>query len=124
MCPCFSRSIYNAAVWYYHHCQDRMPIVMVTEDEEAIQQYGSETEGVFVISFKVPASGVSVSVSVCVHFFSGAHNALDPEEGCSSSPEERASNALEAEEGKQRVKEDSSQRVPCLCLSPTMESWL
>lgn len=26
---------------------------MVTEDEEAIQQYGSETEGVFVISFKV-----------------------------------------------------------------------
>uniref|UniRef100_A0A8C8WXL7 DIS3-like exonuclease 1 n=1 Tax=Panthera leo TaxID=9689 RepID=A0A8C8WXL7_PANLE len=54
-----TRSIYNAAVWYYHHCQDRMPIVMVTEDEEAIQQYGSETEGVFVISFKVPASGVS-----------------------------------------------------------------
>ncbi|XP_044620614.2 DIS3-like exonuclease 1 isoform X2 [Equus asinus] len=47
-----TRSIYNAAVWYYHHCQDRMPIVMVTEDEEAIQQYGSETEGVFVISFK------------------------------------------------------------------------
>ncbi|XP_008578163.1 PREDICTED: DIS3-like exonuclease 1 [Galeopterus variegatus] len=47
-----TRSIYNAAVWYYHHCQDRMPIIMVTEDEEAIQQYGSETEGVFVISFK------------------------------------------------------------------------
>ncbi|KAM4829706.1 DIS3-like exonuclease 1 isoform 3-T3 [Thomomys bottae] len=47
-----TRSIYNAAVWYYHHCQDRMPVVMVTEDEEAIRQYGSETEGVFVISFK------------------------------------------------------------------------
>uniref|UniRef100_A0A250Y6Q7 DIS3-like exonuclease 1 n=1 Tax=Castor canadensis TaxID=51338 RepID=A0A250Y6Q7_CASCN len=47
-----TRSIYNAAVWYCHHCQDRMPIVMVTEDEEAIQQYGSETKGVFVISFK------------------------------------------------------------------------
>ncbi|XP_033045581.1 DIS3-like exonuclease 1 isoform X5 [Trachypithecus francoisi] len=47
-----TRSIYNAAVWYYHHCQDRMPIVMLTEDEEAIQRYGSETEGVFVISFK------------------------------------------------------------------------
>lgn len=56
--PLLSRSIYNAAAWYYHHCQDRMPIVMVTEDEEAIQQYGSETEGVFVISFKVfPAGG-------------------------------------------------------------------
>ncbi|XP_036161379.1 DIS3-like exonuclease 1 isoform X4 [Myotis myotis] len=47
-----TRSIYNAAVWYYHHCQDRMPIIMVTEDEEAVPQYGSETEGVFVISFK------------------------------------------------------------------------
>uniref|UniRef100_G1Q2C8 CSD1 domain-containing protein n=1 Tax=Myotis lucifugus TaxID=59463 RepID=G1Q2C8_MYOLU len=45
-----TRSIYNAAVWYYHHCQDRMPIIMVTEDEEAVPQYGSETEGVFVIS--------------------------------------------------------------------------
>ncbi|KAM7155550.1 DIS3-like exonuclease 1 isoform 4-T4 [Molossus nigricans] len=47
-----TRNIYNAAVWYYHHCQDRMPIIMVTDDEEGIQQYGSETEGVFVISFK------------------------------------------------------------------------
>ncbi|KAM5292142.1 DIS3-like exonuclease 1 isoform 2-T2 [Ctenodactylus gundi] len=47
-----TRSIYNAAVWYYHHCQQRMPVVMVTEDTEAVQQYGSETEGVFVISFK------------------------------------------------------------------------
>lgn len=56
---CCPRSIYNSAVWYYHHCEDRMPIVMVTEDEEAIQQYGSETEGVFVISFKVfPVSHV------------------------------------------------------------------
>ena len=41
---------------------------MVTEDEEAVQQYGSETEGVFVISFKVlPAI---VCVCLCV-FISG-----------------------------------------------------
>ena len=51
---------------------------MVTEDEEAIQQYGSETEGVFVISFKVFPAGVCVCVCVCVHFHSGAHKALDP----------------------------------------------
>ncbi|KGL77635.1 DIS3-like exonuclease 1, partial [Tinamus guttatus] len=49
---CFSRSIYNAAVWYYNHCLGQMPVVMVTEDEDAIRQYGNETEGVFVISFK------------------------------------------------------------------------
>lgn len=50
---CFSRSIYNAAVWYYNHCLGQMPVVMVTEDEDAVRQYGNETEGVFVISFKV-----------------------------------------------------------------------
>ena len=65
-CPLLSRSIYNAAAWYYHHCQHRMPVVMVTEDEEAIQQYGSETEGVFVISFKVFPAGVCVCVCVCM----------------------------------------------------------
>ncbi|XP_070618176.1 DIS3-like exonuclease 1 isoform X2 [Erythrolamprus reginae] len=46
------RSIYNASVWYYNHFSGQMPIVMVTEDEEAVQLFGSETEGVFVISFK------------------------------------------------------------------------
>ena len=44
---------------------------MVTEDEEAIQQYGSETEGVFVISFKVFPAGVCVCVCVCVCVFTG-----------------------------------------------------
>jgi hypothetical protein len=44
-----------------------MPIVMVTEDEEAIQQYGSETKGVFVISFKVFPAVAVVSVRVCTH---------------------------------------------------------
>ncbi|XP_040536157.1 LOW QUALITY PROTEIN: DIS3-like exonuclease 1 isoform X2 [Gallus gallus] len=47
-----TRSIYNAAVWYYNHCLGQMPVVMVTEDEDAIRQYGNETGGVFVISFK------------------------------------------------------------------------
>ncbi|XP_069078997.1 DIS3-like exonuclease 1 [Pleurodeles waltl] len=47
-----TRCIYNASAWYYHHCVEQIPIVMVTEDEEAIQQYGSETGGVFVISLK------------------------------------------------------------------------
>lgn len=46
---------------------------MVTEDEEAVQQYGSETEGVFVISFKVfPAVVylcVCTRVCVCVCSF-------------------------------------------------------
>ncbi|KFP75201.1 DIS3-like exonuclease 1, partial [Acanthisitta chloris] len=47
-----TRNIYKAAAWYYSHCLGQMPVVMVTEDEDAIRQYGNETEGVFVISFK------------------------------------------------------------------------
>ncbi|KAM3663684.1 DIS3-like exonuclease 1 isoform X1 [Ammospiza nelsoni] len=47
-----TRNIYNAAAWYHNHCLGQMPVVMVTEDEDAIRQYGNETEGVFVISFK------------------------------------------------------------------------
>ncbi|XP_053128175.1 DIS3-like exonuclease 1 isoform X2 [Hemicordylus capensis] len=47
-----TKSIYNASVWYYNHFSGQMPIVMVTDDEDSIQQLGSETEGVFVISFK------------------------------------------------------------------------
>ncbi|XP_059714690.1 DIS3-like exonuclease 1 isoform X2 [Haemorhous mexicanus] len=47
-----TRNIYNAAAWYHNHCLGQMPVVMVTEDEDAIRRYGNETEGVFVISFK------------------------------------------------------------------------
>ncbi|XP_054128682.1 DIS3-like exonuclease 1 isoform X2 [Melozone crissalis] len=47
-----TRNIYNAAAWYHNHCLGQMPVVMVTEDEDAVRQYGNETEGVFVISFK------------------------------------------------------------------------
>ncbi|XP_048418764.1 DIS3-like exonuclease 1 isoform X3 [Stegostoma tigrinum] len=47
-----TRCIYYATVWYYNHLTGLMPVVMVTEDPEAIQKYGSETDGVFVVSFK------------------------------------------------------------------------
>ncbi|XP_067827366.1 DIS3-like exonuclease 1 isoform X1 [Heptranchias perlo] len=47
-----TRCIYYATVWYYNHLAGLMPVVMVTEDVEAIQKYGSETDGVFVVSFK------------------------------------------------------------------------
>ncbi|KAM4677957.1 DIS3-like exonuclease 1 isoform 2-T2 [Discoglossus pictus] len=47
-----TRCIYNSCVWYYQHCQGRVPIVMVTEDEEVIGRYSNETGGVFVVSFK------------------------------------------------------------------------
>uniref|UniRef100_A0A4W3K1D2 DIS3-like exonuclease 1 n=1 Tax=Callorhinchus milii TaxID=7868 RepID=A0A4W3K1D2_CALMI len=48
----YTRCIYYATVWYYNHFAGLMPVVMVTEDMEAIQKYGNETDGVFVVSFK------------------------------------------------------------------------
>lgn len=48
----FSRNIYAAAVWYYHHCQKKMPIVMVTH-EHAVFEYENKAEGVLVMNFKV-----------------------------------------------------------------------
>uniref|UniRef100_H9G8N8 DIS3-like exonuclease 1 n=1 Tax=Anolis carolinensis TaxID=28377 RepID=H9G8N8_ANOCA len=73
----FPRSIYNACVWYHNHLSGRMPIVMVTDDGDAIKQLGSETEGVFVISFKVklqfsyPSSRISfhpdLTTDVLIH---------------------------------------------------------
>ncbi|XP_075063694.1 DIS3-like exonuclease 1 isoform X2 [Mixophyes fleayi] len=46
------RCIYNSCVWYYQHCRAVVPVIMVTENKEVIRRYGSETEGVYVLSFK------------------------------------------------------------------------
>ncbi|XP_018408330.1 PREDICTED: DIS3-like exonuclease 1 [Nanorana parkeri] len=47
-----SRCIYNSSVWYYQHCQAKIPVIMVTENEKVIRRYSNETEGVYVLSFK------------------------------------------------------------------------
>ncbi|KAL2089025.1 hypothetical protein ACEWY4_015924 [Coilia grayii] len=47
-----TRSIYQAAVWYHDHLAGLRPVVMITEDQEAIAEYGSRTSGVYVISTK------------------------------------------------------------------------
>uniref|UniRef100_W5N8X4 DIS3-like exonuclease 1 n=1 Tax=Lepisosteus oculatus TaxID=7918 RepID=W5N8X4_LEPOC len=45
-----TRSVYHAAVWYYNHLAGLKPIVMITEDREAIEEYSSLNSGVYVIS--------------------------------------------------------------------------
>ncbi|XP_066449014.1 DIS3-like exonuclease 1 [Eleutherodactylus coqui] len=47
-----TRCIYNSCVWYYQHCNARIPVIMVTEREDVIRRYGTETQGVYVLSFK------------------------------------------------------------------------
>lgn len=50
---CLSRCVYHAAAWYCKHLNDQKPIVMITEDEDGIKEYGSENTGVYVISTQV-----------------------------------------------------------------------
>uniref|UniRef100_A0A8C2ZDL7 DIS3-like exonuclease 1 n=1 Tax=Cyclopterus lumpus TaxID=8103 RepID=A0A8C2ZDL7_CYCLU len=45
-----TRCVYSAAVWYYNHLAGMKDVVMITEDREAVAQYGSLNSGVYVIS--------------------------------------------------------------------------
>ncbi|KAJ8281234.1 hypothetical protein GJAV_G00065120 [Gymnothorax javanicus] len=45
-----TRAVYQAAVWYFNHLAGLKPVVMITEDSAAIEEYGSMNAGVYVIS--------------------------------------------------------------------------
>lgn len=45
-----TRKVYNAAVWYYNHLAGLQPVVMITEDSDAISEYSALNSGVYVIS--------------------------------------------------------------------------
>ncbi|XP_061743440.1 DIS3-like exonuclease 1 [Nerophis ophidion] len=45
-----TRCVHAAAVWYYNHLAGMMDVVMITEDQDAIAQYGNLYSGVYVIS--------------------------------------------------------------------------
>lgn len=47
------RSVYSAAVWYYHHLAGLINVVMITEDQDAVAQYCNLTAGVYVITVRV-----------------------------------------------------------------------
>ncbi|XP_038076853.1 DIS3-like exonuclease 1 isoform X2 [Patiria miniata] len=44
------RVVYDSAVWYYNHLAGQKAIVFLTQDENAIAKYGSETIGVHVMN--------------------------------------------------------------------------
>lgn len=52
-CLFYSRCVYNAAVWYYNHMAGLRPVVMLTEDREAISDFSALNSGVYVISTQV-----------------------------------------------------------------------
>lgn len=56
-----SRIIYAAALWYYKHCGEKMPIVIVA-DEDSIKRFKVKSEGVSVMTFKVFPAVVYMAV--------------------------------------------------------------
>ncbi|KAK3090437.1 hypothetical protein FSP39_011852 [Pinctada imbricata] len=46
------RSTFKAAEWFYHHLAGQMPIIMVTQDKQAVEKYGSTTLNVFVMTLE------------------------------------------------------------------------
>ncbi len=53
LCAFCSRNVYNAAVWYYNHLAGLQPVVMITEDNDAISEFSALNSGVYVISTQV-----------------------------------------------------------------------
>uniref|UniRef100_A0A672Q3K1 DIS3-like exonuclease 1 n=1 Tax=Sinocyclocheilus grahami TaxID=75366 RepID=A0A672Q3K1_SINGR len=47
-----TRNVYNAAVWYYNYLAGLQPVVMITEDSDAISEFSALNSGVYVISTK------------------------------------------------------------------------
>ncbi|XP_048886192.1 DIS3-like exonuclease 1 [Brienomyrus brachyistius] len=45
-----TRCVYRVAVWYHEHLEGLMPVVMITEDQDAVAEYSSLSSGVYVIS--------------------------------------------------------------------------
>ncbi|PFX22556.1 DIS3-like exonuclease 1 [Stylophora pistillata] len=43
------RCIYTGAVWYQNHLNQAMPIVILTEDQQIVENYGNKSVGVFVM---------------------------------------------------------------------------
>lgn len=52
-CVCVFRCVYSAAVWYHDHLAGMMDVVMITEDQNTVAQYGSLNAGVYVITVQV-----------------------------------------------------------------------
>ncbi|XP_071489125.1 DIS3-like exonuclease 1 [Diadema antillarum] len=47
-----TRLVYDAAVWYYHHLDEQIPIIVLTSDQSVLEKCGSKTMNVHVMSME------------------------------------------------------------------------
>ncbi|TKS70505.1 DIS3-like exonuclease 1 [Collichthys lucidus] len=90
-----TRCVYSAAVWYHDHLAGMMDIVMITEDRDAIAQYGSLNSGVYVISVQDFLRDFWPQVQGAHELYSSISQALQEKE--SEAPQKEYSEHLPAE---------------------------
>ncbi|XP_067057370.1 DIS3-like exonuclease 1 [Acropora muricata] len=44
------RCVYNGAFWYHNHFKQTLPIIVLTEDSQAVENYGNKNLGIFVLN--------------------------------------------------------------------------
>ncbi|CAM9816148.1 DIS3-like exonuclease 1 [Lampetra fluviatilis] len=96
-----TRSVYQAAVWYYDHLVGQIPIVMLTEDPEDVRRYGAATPGVFVMLFLDYLQNFWPDVQMAHELYASIHQMLQESksQGLSSKrefPEHLSQEVLEA----------------------------
>jgi hypothetical protein len=70
-----ARSAHAAATWYYEHLAGQKPIVIVTENEDVVRQFGSDRLEVFVILLKTYLSDFWPTLADLRHLYESIRDA-------------------------------------------------
>ncbi|XP_071112514.1 DIS3-like exonuclease 1 [Haliotis cracherodii] len=71
------RSTYQAAEWFYNHLAGQMPVVMVTQNQEAVAKYSNRTLNVFVMCLKDYLVGFLSSLTGAMDLYESLTAALE-----------------------------------------------
>ncbi|XP_070686675.1 DIS3-like exonuclease 1 [Pempheris klunzingeri] len=82
-----TRCVYSAAVWYYNHLAGMKDVVMITEDQDAVGQYGSLNSGVYVISIQEFLQNFWPELQAAHELYSSISQALQEKESDGSQRE-------------------------------------
>ncbi|XP_056147130.1 DIS3-like exonuclease 1 [Lampris incognitus] len=90
-----TRCVYRAAVWYHDHLAGVKPVVMITEDQTAVDQYSSLHSGVYVLSVQDYLQSFWPALQASHEIYSAIRQAV--KEKASDGPERQYAEHLAAE---------------------------
>lgn len=82
-----TRCVYSAAVWYYNHLAGMMDVVMITEDQDAVERYSSLNSGVYVITVQEYLQNFWPDLQAAHELYASISQALQEKEGEDSEKE-------------------------------------